>query len=228
MGHCQFNGGYALLGGNGAHPNSDVEIVGCDFHDGLWTAIDCLGPHNIHWQIIDTRITDVHECGIYCGVTAIIDRVTIVGVKRRDCSAHCFEGGGIGTRITRCTFGRPDRAIIFFTNPRAMYVADNTFFDAMEELEPDSSVTPWSAAMFARNSGPVPPQYLADGLLIEDNDFHNTKGKATHLMFMYDDGGGPLHNVTVRGNRLHGRWGPLLVADDKARGKNFVFEEAMA
>lgn len=222
-GQCMDDGGYALLGGNGSWPNYDVTVLGCTFHDGRWTAIDCLAPNvGCRWSIIDTTISRVMECGIYCGVEAIIDRVTITDVGLRDCSAHCLEGGGVGTRITRCTFGRPDGHILLLTNPRHMYVGHNTFFDSMEESPAGTDVTPWSAPIYARNT-PSPPELLADGLVIENNDIANERGKASYVLAMYDWGGGPFHGVTFDGtNRLHGPWpGGVLSEGAGVRGRKF-------
>lgn len=222
-GQCVDDGGYALLGGNGSWPNHDVTVLGCTFHDGRWTAIDCLQPNvGCRWSIIDTTISRVHECGIYCGVEAIIDRVTILDVKRRDCSAHGIEGGGKGTRLTHSVIGRTDGHPLLLTNPVNFYAGHNTFFDPMEEAPANADVTPWAAAIYARNTA-APAELLADGLLIERNDIANERGKASYVMHLSDWGGGPFHGVTFDGtNRLHGPWkGGVLSEGPGVRGRKF-------
>jgi hypothetical protein len=225
-GACEFDGGYALLGGS-SYANNDVDVIGCNFHDGLWTAID--NQHGcLRWRIIDTKIARVHECGIYLGADhTIIDRCSIIDVRLRDCSAHCIEGGGIGQRITRSTFGRPDSVFFMMTNPVDLEFTDNTCFDAQEQYPPNHPADVWSSAIMARNI-PADAAHRADGLTVADNIIMNAKGKASSLLYMYDQGGGPFHNVSIGPNRQPAWRGGMLCCEPSAKGRNFNVTEEHA
>lgn len=221
QGSCMFDGGYALLGGNSEWPNDNVSVSGCRFHDGNWTAIECLQPLDVRWTITDTIIERVNECGIYSGVRALIDNVTIKDIKLRDCSAHSIEAGGIGLIIRNSRLMHPDAAGLWLTNPIDTEVVGNAFDDCMEIVPPDSDPTSWSSALCVRNV-PAPPETRSNGLRVDDNHFISTKGKPTHCCTFFDQGGGPFNNCTIGPNRASGQFkGAHVMCPMEARGQNF-------
>lgn len=177
-GTCLFEGGSGLwLGADGNSLVNRARVTNNYFHGGYWVGLSLPLNSEIETNIIvdNNEIMQVHEAGIFGGggFTSITNN-KIHSVRRRDCSAHGFEGGGYHLNFSNNCIWDTDYNSVTVNGHIATF--NNNIFAAANQLASAGGGGNDTYSLFVFNGvAPIAHQIQIINNTFDNNDQHSRR-----------------------------------------------------